>query len=301
MIETTVLLLNRKAVTAGELARRFDVSTRTIYRDIAELSLAGIPVYMTKGKGGGISLVQEYALDKTILSERDRESIILALRTLQVTKHPGAVSALEKVAALLSGRSGDSGHEWVRVDLTRWGSDPNESDKFARVRAAILDRRVIAFVYVDSSGNRTEREVEPLTLVYKGLAWYLYCYCRLRGDFRLLRISRIKGLNVRDERFERRVPPANASLNYEDPTKRVLHLRLRFGPDVMHRVYDDFDDRNIARNPDGTLDVVTSFPEDEWVYGYLLSYGKNVEVLEPSDVREGVAERLAEAIGQYRG
>jgi predicted DNA-binding transcriptional regulator YafY len=298
LIETIVLLLNRETVRAQDLADRFGVSTRTIYRDVEELSLAGVPIYMTKGRGGGISLMREFALNRVLLSDQDKESIVLALRTLQTTRHPEVDSALERIGALIRQSVGDM-DDWVQIDFSQWGSDPDEAGRFSAIKQAILHRCVIAFDYVDSAGSRTSRAAEPMRLIYKGRAWYLYAYCRLKSDFRVFRLSRIKGLVVQEAGFQRRSAPVPDGLEYDDAAHKPVSLRLRFSPDVLHRVYDDFDERQIARNPDGTCDVATSFPEDEWVYGYILSFGRSVEVLEPLAIREIISRRLREAAAQY--
>jgi predicted DNA-binding transcriptional regulator YafY len=138
-----------------------------------------------------------------------------------------------------------------------------------------------------------------MRLIYKGRAWYLYAYCRLKNDFRVFRLSRIKGLVVQEAGFQRRDARVPDDLEYNDTTRNPVSLRLRFAPEVLHRVYDDFDEQQITRNPDGTSDVATSFPEDEWVYGYILSFGRSVEVLEPLAVRESISRRLREAAALY--
>lgn len=298
LIEMVVLLLNRETVRAQDLADRFGVSARTIYRDVEELSLAGVPIYMTKGRGGGISLMREYALNRVLLSDQDKESIILALKTLQTTRHPAADSALERVGALIRQNAADM-DDWVQIDFTQWGSDPDEAGRFGAIKQAILQRRLIAFDYVDSAGSRTSRAAEPMRLIYKGRAWYLYAYCRLKNDFRVFRLSRIKELVVQEAEFQRRDARVPDDLEYDDAAHKLVSLRLRFAPEVLHRIYDDFDERQITRNPDGTCDVAASFPEDEWVYGYILSFGKSVEVLEPLAVRESISGRLRAAAARY--
>lgn len=299
LIEMIVLLLNRETVRAQDLAERFGVSTRTVYRDVEELSLAGVPIYMTKGRGGGISLMREYALNRVLLSDQDKESIVLALKTLQTTRHPAVDSALERIGALIRQSVGDT-DDWVQIDFSQWGSDPDEAGRFSAIKQAILQRRLVTFDYVDSAGNRTSREAEPMRLIYKGRAWYLYAYCRLKDAFRVFRLSRIKGLVVQEAGFQRRDARVPDDLDHDDDTARKsVSLKLRFASEVLHRVYDDFDERQIARNPDGTCDVATSFPEDEWVYGYILSFGRSVEVLEPLAVRESISRRLREALSLY--
>ena len=131
LIEITVILLNKNIVTAKELAEKFQVSTRTIYRDIEVLSSSGIPVYMSKGKGGGISLLEGYSINKTILSDSDKQSLIVALKTLQSIKYPEVSSVIDKISFMFN--KGEL-ENWVEIDFSRWGSNFNEGDKFTYIK-----------------------------------------------------------------------------------------------------------------------------------------------------------------------
>ena len=100
LLEISLVLLNKGTVTAKELAERFNVSTRTIYRDVDILSTAGIPVYTNKGNGGGISILDNYSINKTVLTDGERDSLLLALKTLQSTKYPEIDTVLDKIGAV---------------------------------------------------------------------------------------------------------------------------------------------------------------------------------------------------------
>ncbi|WP_331668205.1 helix-turn-helix transcriptional regulator [Clostridioides difficile] len=162
LTEIIVILLNKKLVTAKELADRFEVSTRTIYRDIETLSMSGVPVYMTKGKGGGISLIEEYSIDKTILSKKDKESLIVALKTLQATKYPEINSVVNKIGSIFGEQNFSN---WIEIDFTEWGSNFNEDDKFTKIKEAILRCNTINFNYVNSLSSQTNRTVETVVLL----------------------------------------------------------------------------------------------------------------------------------------
>lgn len=296
LIEITVILLNKEIITAKELAERLEVSTRTIYRDIETLSMAGVPVYMSKGNGGGISLLQEYSINRAILSVEEKESLILALKTLQVTKYPETDSVLEKVSSIFND---DNSEDWVHVDFSQWGSNPNENHKFTKIKTAILRRYIVSFDYINAFGDITNRAIEPMKLLYKGHAWYLHGYCRLKSDFRIFRISRIKNLVINNEEFLRRKEQNVQSLEYKDTTTNNVTLKLRFKPKALYRIYDDFDEEAIVKNEDNTYDVTVTFPEDEWVYGYILSFGNYVKVLEPQYIKDIITTRMKEAIEAY--
>lgn len=296
LLEITIILLNRKSVTARELADRFEVSTRTIYRDLDVLSTAGVPVYTNKGNGGGISLLEDYSLNKTLLSEQESESLVLALKTLQATKYPEIEMVLDKIGGLF--KNTDTS-DWVDIDLSPWGSQPNEYNKFAEIKRAILKRQVITFCYINSNGERSIRSMEPMRLIFKGQAWYLWGYCRAKSAFRVFRISRMKDLKLSTETFQRRKqdPP---EMDNATASTRSMQLRLKFHPEVVYRVYDDFDDAMIEKKEDGSCELSVTFPMDEWVYGFILSFGEHVEVLEPEHIRLTILSKLKKALENYQ-
>lgn len=296
LLEITIILLNKGTATAKELANRFEVSARTIYRDIDVLSSAGVPIFTNKGNGGGISLLENYSLNKTLVSEHESESLILALKTLQATKYPEIDVVLDKIGAVF--KNAESA-DWVYIDFSPWSSSPNENNKFIVIKKAILERKIILFDYINSKGNRSLRCIEPMRLIFKGQAWYLWGYCKTREDYRTFRITRMKNVIDKSETFERRKPEDYEKNNVHETPKKSISMKLKFYPEVFHRLYDDFDDELIEKNDDGTCNVSVMFPEDEWVYGYILSFGCYAEVLEPSYIRKIITDRMRKTLEFY--
>jgi predicted DNA-binding transcriptional regulator YafY len=299
LLEITLILLNKKTVTAEEMAERFGVSTRTIYRDIDELSSAGVPVFANQGKGGGISLLENFAINRTMLTEHERDSLLLALKTLQATRYPEIDAILDKIGAVFKKAAAQ---DWVQIEFSPWGSGPNDENKFLNIKKAILESKVVVFDYINADGILSRRQAEPMLLLFKGQAWYFWGWCRMKHDFRTFRVSRIKRLEVTGEAFTRRAPestPKDEGGPAPAPEKPVT-LKLRFKPEDLYRVYDDYDEDRITRNESGTYDVTVTFPEDEWVYGYIQSFGPYVEVLEPPRIRKIIRERLEKTMEYYQ-
>lgn len=295
LLEITIILLNKGTVTARELADRFGVSPRTIYRDIDDLSGAGVPVFTNKGNGGGISLLEDYSINKTLISEHESESLILALKTLQATKYPGIETVLDKIGAVFKNKDFA---DWVFIDFSHWGSTPNEYNKFLDIKNAILQCRCISFDYINSEGCKSSRNIEPMRLLFKSKAWYLWGYCKTREDFRTFRISRMKNVEVTEEAFKRKQPETQEKHSDGIP-ERLVTLKLKFYQQALHRLYDDFDEELIVKNKDGTCNVTITFPEDEWVYGYIMSFGCYVEVLEPKHIQEIIIARMKKTLELY--
>lgn len=290
LFEITYLLVENGQMTAAELAQRFEVSTRTIYRDIDTLSGAGIPVYAGKGRGGGIGLLPGFVLDRSLLSKVEQQHIMAGLHSLDAINVPDVKPALEKLAAMF-GRTSIS---WLEVDFSQWGAPPLRSVAFNVLREAILSRRVVHFSYYSSKGERLGRLVEPLKILFKGQGWYLYGYCRHKHDFRLFKLNRIKGVVLTGETFERESPEQVPM--YKESGERIT-MQIRLAPSVAFRVYDEFSAEQIRPQEDGSFLVTVEAVAGEWWYSFLLSFGTAAELLSPPKMREELkvrAQQLAE-------
>ncbi len=290
LFEIIYILLDRKKVTARELADKFEVSVRTIYRDIDALSYSGIPVYATKGKGGGISLMDDFVLQKSLLTEQERNQILIGLQSLRAAQYPQTEEVITKLNALFRKK----GINWIEVDFSDWGQEGQET--FLLLKTAVLEKFVITFDYFGANGKKTTRTVEPLRLLYKGKAWYLQGYCRERLDFRFFKLSRMKKIKLPGETFcGDREPPCEAKA---DGQQALVKIVLRIGSEMAYRVYDEFDERNIRTMQSG-FEVELKVPEDEWAYGYILSFGGYAKVLAPERIAVIIKERLKKALEQY--
>lgn len=276
LFEILYLLVEKRAVTAGELAQRLEVSERTIYRDVDALSAAGIPVFTQKGQGGGIRLMDQFVLDKALLSQEQQNEILFALQATLATGGRSEDDTLARLTALFR----REGSDWLEVDFTDWGSGAAERENFALVKRAILARRPLSFTYYGSAGEKSRRTVEPARLVFKSGCWYLSAFCQKRQDWRIFRLVRMEELTL----AEGTCPPRRPPERLEPPPPagyREADLRLRFEPSAAWRVRDYFHPSQIAREPDGHLLVRCNFPEDQWLLSFLLSFGGQLEVLSP--------------------
>ena len=288
LFEIVYLLLERKKVTANELATHFEVSKRTILRDIETLSEAGIPVYALRGKGGGISILDNFVLNKSVITEKEQNQILFALKSLSATGLQDTGETLSRLEALFHRKN--TGYDWLEVDFSRWGQGKGDSLRFETLRDAILGRAAIQFLYVNARGEKRERKAYPLKLVFKSKMWYIQCYCTKKQDYRTFKLTRMLRVELLDEHFsaDAYTPPAlEASPLSEDS---LVSLELVFSPSMSYRVYDEFDDSLIRHSEDGTLHVAARMPEDSWLYSFLLSFGREVQVLQPRHVRKALAK-----------
>jgi len=244
-------------------------------------------------------LLENFAINRTMLTEHERDSLLLALKTLQATRYPEIDAILEKIGAVFKKAAAQ---DWVQIEFSPWGSGPNDENKFLNIKKAILECKVVTLDYINADGILSRRQLEPMLLLFKGQAWYVWGYCRMKHDFRTFRISRIRNLEVTQESFTRRAPETTQKDDAAPPPalEKPVKLKLRFKPEDLYRVYDDYDEDRITRNQDGTYDVTVTFQEDEWVYGYIQSFGPYVEVLEPPHIRQILRERLEKTINYYK-
>lgn len=291
LFEIIYILLERKTITAKELAEKFEVSTRTIYRDIDILSSAGIPVYANKGKGGGIGLLDDFVLDKSILTDEEQNQILFALQSMEKISNKEEIDILEKMSSIFK----KSKNNWIEVDFSDWGINEDKDNTFKIIKEGILNQKVLEFIYYSSYGEETKRKIEPLQLYFKDKAWYLKAYCRLKQDYRLFKISRMKNIKLLDEKFERELPEIKEKkLNF-----KTINLKLEISKQMSYRVYDEFKKENININENGDFIVNVEFPENDWVYGYILSFGEYIKVLSPEYAKNIIKEKLEKSINNY--
>jgi len=282
LFEIIYILLNKTCVPAKELAQHLGVSTRTIYRDIDNLSSAGIPVYTEKGKGGGISLLPDFVLNKSILSDEEQREILNSLHGLANVKTDETRQVLERLSTIFN----KTAVNWLEVDFSDWSY---HNDYFNDFKAAILGRRIAEFEYYNSYGEKTTRRIEPMQLWFKSRAWYIKGYCLKKLDTRIYRLSRLRNLVITDEHF----PERDLHVKQQDlPAKQVVNeniqIVLRIAPEMTYRVFDEFDEGRVETMPDGSFIATATWAEDNWVYGFILSFAEYVEVLEPAHLRETI-------------
>lgn len=286
-------LLEKGKSTAPELAEKFEVSIRTIYRDLDAISAAGIPIYATQGKGGGIFIMQDFVLNKSILSEQEKEQILMALQGISVTEHNQTDELLMKLGGLFQSKVTN----WIEVDFSEWYKNTPNYDVFNLIKNAIFNQYIITFSYFAREGNYSNRTVEPIKLIFKNKDWYLYGFCLLRNDFRFFKLTRIKELEISSDTFKREVKNI-PEIETVIKDNNFIPAKLRFSPKAAFRVYDEFTD-NVSKDNQGNLYVNIDLPDNETLFSYILSFGDNVEILEPDYLRESMKEKLALMLENY--
>lgn len=300
-LEIIYILMNKDTVTAEELAAHFEVSTRTVYRDIDSLSMAGFPVYASRGKGGGIRLMERFILDRRLLTGEEQQRILAAMASLRETGAFQDEKVLEKLQTFFKAES----MEWVAIDFSDWSGRRREL--FGRIKEAILGRHVMEFDYYGQRGQMMHRKVEPVQLLFKEYTWYVRAFCRGRGAMRLFKVLRMKRVEVREETFEpgprhREDRPVEENRTVSaGQGESSAEIVFRVDRREAYRVYDRFEEEEITVLPQGDFEIRMKCPVDDWVYGLILFFGPAAVVLEPDWVREELAARVRQMGELYGG
>lgn len=294
LFEIIYILLEKQTVTSKELSQKFEVSTRTIYRDIETLSSSGIPIYMTKGRGGGISLLPEFILNKTVITDTEKEDILSSLKALKAITPSKSNTALNKLNSLF----GNINVDWIEVDFSSWSNSKNDKEIFENIKKAILNKQVINCIYANVKGENKKREVEPLKLCFKGGSWYLYGFCREKEDFRFFKLKRMKEFVISDEFFQRSCEEDIFCEENSFKQDEFIQLKLKLSSKMAYRVYDEFE--SYVQDEDGNFLAEISYPKNgDWLFYYIATFGEDCEVIEPIEIREEVKKKLKNILKQY--
>ncbi|MDO4270713.1 MAG: YafY family protein [Eubacteriales bacterium] len=303
LVSIIMILLEKERIGAQALAEMFEVSPRTIYRDIDTINMAGIPVRSTSGVGGGFEIMRNYKIDKKVFSTADLSALLMGLSGLSnIVRGDELVGALAKIKSFIPAdraRDIELKANQICIDYSPWMGSRNMQPYLELIKTAMQESRLLTFAYIAHHGNQTVRTAEPYQLVLKNSQWYLQGYCHKRNDFRLFRLSRMSNLYVQEETFTPR--------EYQKPildfagTLETLQtkIKIRIHRSVMDRVLDfcAFEDFS----PDGDEHYLVNFPfiENDYHYDILLGFGNQCECLAPPHIREKMKRKIKEIAALY--
>ncbi len=288
LFQMVYLLMEKPQMTAKELAEIFEVSERTIYRDIDKLTMAGIPVYTSQGKHGGISILPDYVLDKAVLTTEEKDRIIESLNALNEVTPAVDKDSISKLRSFL----GKQYQDWIEIEFSGWGNSSEDAATFERIKNAILGHFYMEIVYSGNQAGLVHRKIKPIKLCFKDQAWYLYAYCCLRKDYRFFKLKRISHIHVLDSLFEpenvgKVLPKINHK--YSDSLSKIW-VTLEISREMAFRAYEELS--NIVVMDNGTLLCKIEVSDIPWFTSYVLSYGSHIKVLEPMEIKEKVRQEI---------
>lgn len=295
LVGILALLLQKDTMTAPELAEHFEVSRRTISRDIESLCKAGIPVYTRQGAGGGISIMQDYRLDKTLLSRGEMREILAGLRGLDSVS--GSRHYARLMEKLCVGSSAFvNGRDYIWIDLSSWYKGAL-APRIENIQTAIEDRRILRFTYYSPRGQ-SDRSIEPYYLVFRWSSWYVWGWCLKREDFRLFKLNRMENVAVLEREFpDRDIPMPDFSDQSVFPGG--IRIKALFLPEVKWRLIESFGLHCFAEQEDGRLLFEEEYTNEDVLLSWLMGFGDRVTVLEPASVRAALLDMAQNMMRMY--
>lgn len=282
------ILLQKDNVTAPYLAEHFEVTRRTINRDIEELCRAGIPIYTKQGQGGGISILDNYKIDRTLLTNGEMQDILAGLRSLDSINGTNRYGQLMEK---LSAGSSDflEGNQSVLIDLSSWYKN-SLAPKIEIIRDAIDNGRELEFLYFSPKGEEN-RTIEPYYLIFRWSSWYVWGWCHKREDYRLFKLNRMEKVHINKNKFKKREVPM-PDLNNERIFPGGIQVKAIFEPECKWRLVEEFGIESFKEQKDGKLLFQADYTNKENLISWIISFQDKVELLEPKEIREELKRNI---------
>ena len=301
MIDMLFTLLLRRRVSAGELAARYDISVRTVYRYIDEMTVAGIPIDVARGSGGGIYISDAYKLPKGYMTREEYDRAIGAMQAMESELHdPALESAIRKLSAKAKEERRDGAITGnILVDSGTWGSERKFSEKLSLLERATAEREALEIDYVARDGKHSRRTILPHLLVYKQNIWYVYAFCRMRGAFRLFKVGRMRSIVKTGEFFEP-MPFSrdDVPLSFWTDTQQSVEAKFALSPEVLPFAEEWLGIENVYE-ADGKYYADAVLPDDDSLVEKILSAGAGFKVLSPASLAERVRNEAQKIVESY--
>ncbi len=300
MIKMLMLLTSRRKVTAGEIADRFEISVRSVYRYVEELNVAGVPIDVVRGRSGGIYIADTFKLPSGYFTRGEYAATINALTAMSSTMNDGdIISALEKLQRQQKADKRElSVCGNIIVDGGAWADLGKFPQKMKVCEQAVKESQCLEIDYISRDGEHSRRVIDPYVLILKQNVWYIYAFCHTRQDFRTFKIGRIKGARFTGRPFvKKEITRDEIPLNFEYTSEQLIPVTLEIKKDALADVEEWLGVDNIEPRGNGLVATV-SLPDDEMLVDKILGYGGKVKVLSPLPLKEKVrAAALAIAEG----
>lgn len=295
LFQIVYVLLDKRQTTAKALAEEFQVSTRTIYRDIDVLTLSGIPIYTNKGKGGGIGLLEDYVLRNAMVNDDEKNQLLMSLEAMNITGLSDVQQVMDKLRAVF--RSDD--RSYIEIDFSDWLNTETSRGKIDLIRDGITSQRQLKISYVNAEGRVSERSVNPLKLVFKKRDWYLYGFCSSRKANLFFKITRIDEIEATKETFIRNEFIDRSPEKIQTEFDKIDHIEFVLSKDISNRVFEEFNIKNIKKLESGNFKISMNAPINTWLHHYLLSFENHLTELKPVYLKSVLKEILEKTLGNY--
>ncbi|EHI97760.1 hypothetical protein CDLVIII_1057 [Clostridium sp. DL-VIII] len=304
LISIIMVLLEHRKVSATKLAEMFEVTPRTIYRDIETINLAGIPIISYPGVNGGISIMEEYKIEKKIFTISDITELLIGLGSVHsLLPSEEIINIIAKVKGLVPAeqiKDIESKSDQVAIDHSPWFENKTTKLYVQKIKIAIRENKFISFNYFDRVGNKSQRKIEPYKLFFKNLNWFIHGYCTTKKDFRVFRLSHMSSLEVLNEKFFLREFDYE-SLNEPFGTDReIIRIKVLIDESIKDLMIEFCGKDNVEPFKNNKFIAYLPFVEDDYWYSIILHFGDKCECLEPENIRLEVIRRLEDTLAIYK-
>lgn len=305
LIGIITVLQNNKKVTAPYLAERFEVSRRTINRDIEDICKAGVPLVTLQGGNGGVSIMEGYSLDNTVFTKEELQAVFIGLKSLDSVSNTSYSEKLARKIPIQRDASSplNTGGMWtsrptdnISIDLSSYYKD-SLATKIELLNTAINERKLISFHYYYNKGE-ADKLIEPYQIVFRWFAWYIFGYCVERKDFRMYKLNRLWDLQVTDTIFPLREIPKE-SADFDSHMSDDYQITALFEESEKYRLVEEYGVSSYSETKEGKLLFKREFTNLAVAISWFLSFGDKVEVVEPKEMRECIKVSLRTSLNKY--
>lgn len=300
LISIIMVLLNCEKMSATKLANRFEVSPRTIYRDIEVIEKAGIPIFTTTGSEGGIGILPEFKIDKSLFTRSDIQTILMGLSSVSTALPLKELTGtLEKVKNLLPEKQIIKANQ-IAIDLTAWMGNKSLLLLIEQIKQSLKESRLLQFSYCNNNGIISNRQVEPYQLVLKETHWYLQAYCLEKQDFRIFKLFRISNLVIDTTSFIPRAFSPKPLDGGDWINHKLIPIQLLVDASLYEKMMELCGEEQIKPLGKNAFLVDFMFVPDDYGYNILLGFGPKCECVGPIEIRAELVNRIEALASRYK-
>ena len=290
LVSIIMILNNKDKVTAKELSEKFEVSTKTIQRDMEIIERAGIPIVSYKGHQGGYGIIDGYKVNKSSMTSDEANLLKKLLIGINKSYENKEATTLINKLEVINPEKYSSLNDRLIIDFSTWGKRKEHTDEMNIIDEAIKNKNPIEFDYINVSGEKTSRQIEPYKIIFKSLAWYVYGFCTLKNEMRVFKVNRMENIKVKNENFIYNEKLMDDLFIKKEIEK--IQVTIRIPSKMREMIKEGFPEYKLIEEKDGFIIAIIKVPCGKWIEGMILSFGDCMEVLSPLDLRESIKEKI---------
>lgn len=290
LVSIIMILNNKEKVTAKELSEEFEVSTKTIQRDMEIIAKAGIPIVSYKGHQGGYGIIDGYKVNKSSMTGDESNLLKKLLVGINKCYENKEATALINKLEVINPEKYSSLNDRLIIDFSTWGKSKELTDEMNIIDEAVKNKNPIEFDYINGSGEKTSRQIDPYKIIFKSLAWYVYGFCNLKNEMRVFKVNRMENIKVRNENFIYNEKLMD-DLFIEKEIEKI-QVTIKIPSKMKEMIKEGFPEHKLIEEKDGFIIAIIKVPSGKWIEGMILSFGDCIEVLTPLDLRKSIKEKI---------